>query len=594
MLPVLGTCYYNGFFFPGAITARVDAVPVYDSTNRYVKWRKHNLTVECILYPGVDVLSTTDPLTGHAYIPKFPTTPDPDDIETADVGFTELRRLLTEPGGLLLFTFKGYGYDVSIGGSKSRSAGIHRDLDFGPKPTLLAWEPVAGPKGIRIVWQCSFAIAECMAGNLAGHTREFSYNVVWAIDELGATVRTISGSLEVVVHQNDIQITSIAEQWRERLAFSIPTRFKRETQSFQLSSDRSRLDFQITDREVISDNAFSEGCTDMQVTESVQPARTNVASQVWLLTIEGTITVGLNKPRWLAWLAFLQIIKSRRAHAQQFARANNSKENKSASSTSTRGGYIRTVDLRISEELYGRSMSFAVTYELFANLGTLIQACGFWAPTPGASWEFWNSNMLSIWGTRGAANLRSLNSDYIISVCDTRTIPLLSESSQRSTYAPSYALFSTESPTAEDSWVYFKPMARVIKETFTTTQYPLGAKTTLSDKGYDIGTTGTGHDEATSQTKPPVIQDRGEYRYKVMFSGVAERIGYEIFQPTLLMYGGAIATPIDDMHFEQSINDRNIDGCIVFRARWRQLYSLDKKPDGSTMSLSPDPRTLIK
>lgn len=589
MLPVLGTVYYNGFFFPGAITAHVDAVPVYDSTNRFVKWRNHNITIECILYPGADDRVTTDPGTGGQYVPKFPGSG-----VTSDDGFRDLRHRLTEPGGLLIFNFQGYGDDVSVSGSGTAS-GIHRDVDYGPKPKLLAWEPLGGPKGIRIVWQCTFALAECDTGDFSRKTRELSYGITWSIDDMGATVRAISGFVEVVVRKDGNRIQSVAEQWKDRLSFAVPAQFKRESQTYELSPDRSRLEFQIVDREIISDNPYQKDCVEMEVNESVRPGRRGVASQVWMLTIEGTITVALNKPRYSAWVAFLQIVKSRRALARQFARANNATTDKSTSSASTRSSDVmRTLDLQISEELYGRSMSFSVTWELYCNLGTLLQACGFWQPVPGQAWGLWASSMAPTWGPRGAAQLKTTTSDYVISMCEDRTPVPLSESSLRITPAPNYSVFESECPTAENSWLYFKPMCHVIKDTYTSSQYPLGARTTQTSSKYELESTGSGHDEQTSNAKPPVIQLRGEYRYRVIFSGLAERIGHEIPQPKLLTYGGANATPIGELHFRQTQDARNLDGCIVYRAQWKQTYALDKKPNGPNYSINPDYRSIIK
>jgi hypothetical protein len=575
--PDIGRIYYNGFMFPGAITARINTVPVYDTTGRYVKYRQHTVTVEFIIYPGVDAAVTKDPIFLNNYTPIFPTT-----ISTVNSGYMELRRRLTEPGQPLSIQGLGFGTDIVVASS---------DVNFGPRPSLLSWEPLGGPKGVRVVWECSFAVTECTTPTaVRGDIGELSFDVEWSIDVMGLTTRTVTGFADIRVARVGNIISNHADQIRDQLRPpAIPINFGREHQNYHLSADRRRLAFTIVDREHPSDNPLSPGCVRMDVIETVSTSLSkSAAGNIWTFQIDGTITVAKGMPRWFAWVAFIGIVKSRREIAKQFATVNKSGEPDFKSTT--KSNILTTAALSLTEEIYGRSMSFSWVWWMFCDVGSIIDASGFWQAIPGQSWELWQASMAEAWHPRGAAGLKHQGPDYVISFCDKTGLVATTPESRDSKDRRKPASLLSDKPDPANSWMFF-PHCEYIEDSYIHSLYPLGGTEKDEFSVYDPNITEMSIKKFLSKEKPTQYQQRGETRYRVIFSGHATRFGYEIPMPQLVEYGGVKAHRTNTPAQFSVHHRRGPDGFMIYFATWRIEYSLARKPESTSYStIKPDYR----
>jgi hypothetical protein len=113
----LGTVKYNGFVFTGPfLKSKVNWKPVYDDTNRVIKW----WTVEIML---------------QTYI-----FTDQAKQLSVDTNMETLRQALSVPGKTLVFQDVGLGHIFTIGPGE-----VMADCQFGPKPQEVTMETFGGP-----------------------------------------------------------------------------------------------------------------------------------------------------------------------------------------------------------------------------------------------------------------------------------------------------------------------------------------------------------------------------------------------------------------------------------------------------------------
>ena len=602
-----GNLYYNGFHFPQAIEAKLSQRPVMDSADRVVKYVEYTLTVECVLYPGVDDHGQQDPLKPtQNYVPFFPS--DRSDIDGNDdfSGMGLLRRRLGDSGQALIFTDKGIGRHFSVSGD--RTDGVqHLDVAFGPRASIKAWEPIQANTAIRLVWEVKFAIAECGyplsdRGDILNLDliSEFTYSILWGIGVSGRTNRTITGMIEVLVERNGQKLLTNADQYRDRLQFTLPEGYQRESQLWDLSDDRRTLRFTITDVEHPSDNPLFPGMVRMDVRQRVSNVKRLLisSSQQWNVSLSGTIEVAQGVPRWWAWTAFLHIVRHRLMLGQDNAKVHNGKQNRYGDNKGSKnsGGMLIT-GISIEEELFGRSMSFQVSWKLFAALGSMFEATGIWQKIPNTpDWDLYRTSMAALdgsWSPRGSSMLKHYpENDVIIGFCSRGDPTILGDEPRFESPNEKYTVFSTPCPTAERSWVHFSSSFELIEDTGRMIHYPIGDTDyddvphyTPAITGDGLGTSGNYNGKGR-----PIYQQRHSTKYHGVWRGHAVRIGHEIPKPHLIEYGGAKAYKHGRMKFEQK-SIKGVDDCVVYIATWEQPYYLSEKPQGRLAETNPDPRT---
>lgn len=603
--PPAGVLIYNGFWFPEACQTRGQITPVYDSTGRVVKYSRVTIRVEVILFAGCDDRPGTDiyPL-GGTYSPFFPeplTTPEGYRTPIDD-GVAVLRSKLSQAGAILCYRDKGIGADFVVSGTAGLTT--HLDVEFGPKPAVLAWEPIAGNKAIRLVWEVETHLADCgggihAGGADAGRITEASWSRSYSIDTYGLTTRTAQGEIEIAGTRNGSQTAYTADRWRERFAVPLLDGFQRISQDYTISPDNRRMAFSVVDREHPSDNPLYPGVVDCDVDYTVESAGNAkvLVGQEWRCSLVGSISVAKNQPRWKAWVAFLQVVKSKLEAAYSHAKTTgNPNESASANPQGVKKNPVILRTLSITEQVFGRGMSFNLSWTMFTEIGSLFEASGMWVPLSGSSWGMYRVAMTQgatpAWGPRGVAGLKA-RPDVVISLCDS-VPPLTAESRANTSNSGSdNSLFETKCPPPEESWISFDAGAELIEYSGRVSHYPLTGRALNPTQSYTRALTGSGLSEQSAQQTPPILQTRSQPYYRVRFYGTAARLGHAIPLPRLQEYGGQKAQPVGEAKFKQK-HFKKTARCWLYVAAWQQEYILSGPPKGDLLVTNPDPKDFPK
>ena len=611
--PPAGVLIYNGFWFPELITTRGSITPVYDTTGRFVKYTRLRLRVECMIYPGCDDRPGTElfPLSGSLYQPFFPATPNSDvpntSQNTVDAGFEQLRKALSEPGMALAYYDKGIGADYKVSGTPGLLT--HLDVNFGPKPSIVAWEPIAGNKALRLVWEVETAIADCTGGVHAGGAdagkiAEMAWQDSYEIDAAGLTVRTIAGWLECVGVRQGSRVLYSADRHRANLKFFPNAGWQRTSQTYTVSPDNRRLEWTIVDTEHPSDNALPRGTVDCDISYSVSSEGKSkiLLGNQWRCALSGRISVAKDKPRWMAWVAFLQVVKSKLGPAYANSGISAAPETDGAAGGSqypvnSKKQLVLLRSLSITEEVFGRGMSFSLDWTLFTELGSLFTASGLWAPIETDWYSYYSSMALSgkAWKPRGTSDAGAWDAAYpkaVISLCDLQSATTQGNSTLYRPSTTNESLFETRKPSPEESWISFDTEVELLEDTGRVSHYPLGGDALNTSQTFTRSTTGSGLAGSPSASAPgqrAIVQTRRRPYYRVRFTGTAKRLGHAVPVPRLVSFGGRKCTIVGTTHFTQ-IQIAKAPKCFLYSAVWSATYELDGPPNGELVVTKPNPK----
>ncbi len=569
----VGELSYNGFLFPGAIKASVRGAPVEDITGRVAKYVRYTIRVETMLFPGVD--------TGNLDI--FPET-----MTTADgqgdglFGVEAVRRALMEYGKTLVFSGKGFGNDFKL------NTAI-QDVAFGPKPTTLVWEPVGGSKSVRIIWEVTATVAECPGiQRVQGKIAQFGYDVAWEIDDEGLTTRTISGEFEVLRPRVGNTFEGlIADEYRERLEFPIPERFRRVGQTYQMNSAGNMFQFRIVDREyaVRYTEVMPKGIVEADVRHSVSNI-TPMSFEVFMCELSGSFRMGSTLPKALGYLAFATILKAKRKPLPLKHKGK---------------ATLIWVSLRLEEDLFTNTVSFSARWRMHANIAFMVPGANYLRRIDHQyTWRGHKESLSREWSPRGRARLRARPPASVVSPCGSQSMSgefLIDLGRDSETDESLVRIFRQECPAPEDSWLHYQPSVALVEDFRKRAMYPTGGIELNYDDvpGLTPGSVSQGsgfEDSPGFEGESPFrarIHQGGQAQARALFAGAAMRLGHPIPRIHLKKYGGAKAIePLGTGIWSQRIV-KTIDNCPVYLATWRTEYMLDKFPDGELIETDPNP-----
>lgn len=464
---------YGSFRFPAAVSLKFSVEPIYDSSNRVPKWHKHTFTIETVIDP------TTSPMG------------DSKDLYPVDLNMSQVRRWLSIPGQRLIFWNLGVGQNQRINTSAYEShptgaTGVtepangsaatikqdptpdlpnsnnysfvvdnNTDLDFGPKPRLLACECIGGSRAFRIVWtvECALPICcvqysqsdgfvlcnspdhfngpyrELFANVLTNDLKitEFNYSLSWEIDDARFTNFNIVGSVEfsgLLVNIGDSGSDSGINQTlftgavldsgkvidALAAAFYLRPGFNRSIQ-WDISRDKRRLDFRITDREIPSDQPFYPGIKDCKVQHSIQGSP---LKRLWTMNFTADYELQPGVAKFWGLVAFIALLQDR----LQFLTLAliETKDNK-ADELPDGKAWIMPINFSFNEDIYSRKMSFDFSFQLCCRFKDLFSATRMFANAPG-SWlahrTYLTPQTLDL---KGTAQIRTLSHEPLITAC---------------------------------------------------------------------------------------------------------------------------------------------------------------------------------
>ena len=302
-LPDVGTLSYEGCVFSPLFQTTVSGTCVKDAANRTTKLMEYTITVD-----GYVTLQTGD-----------------SDI---DARTNLMRQRLTRQGGALVYS--GRGCDIIV---NAVATGINnRDVAWGPTPELFEFMPLGAGNSAKVKWQVKVRISELTTkksgtvsppGSKYGAADipmlQFCYDTSVSYAEDGYSTLTVRGVLEVPLTRTPNQLTRTLAYTADDLRKEIDTRLMNTTdlsrfrvvrRDFNLSKDKRLLEwsFQIEEKSYMD---LPLDCTIARGTYSVRPKTAGMGLVKWLCTLRGTYIVRHDRPRRMAWLAFLALLRER-------------------------------------------------------------------------------------------------------------------------------------------------------------------------------------------------------------------------------------------------------------------------------------------
>lgn len=580
---------YNGYSFPGVLHSKVTAHPQYDSSDRVIKFATHLLHVEFIILPD----------------------DQPQDTSNTDVGVNVdyVRRRLLEAGATLRLVSLGFGDFVF---DSSGSFSNLKEIDHGPKPRLLSWEPIGANKAVRVVWECEFSMAQCQEDDVSpgggedpksrnGGFLEISWEELYSINSKGITTRIINATVEVPSSQRNQRAgTDNADRYREYFKVRLPANFRRVSQEYRLQRNRKILVITVTDEEVDSPFAFPKYFSNITATHRILsdgPAYVNFMNE-----LRGTITVAPDYPKSYAFYALTLIVKPRLLAFQKQRKIKGEKKKVVTKKVTMIPGRIM-----LEEDIYGRELRFSFSWMLVADLGSFLGACGFMEAPGNDGWAAWRSSMeTSTFHPRGFSKLKSDHDvNPIIGPCfkDSKFItPILYQPSTVEITVPnqSYTIYGLDPPPQDSSYIDYNlviqeslnPKAvqhegtgnaatpayapKPVEPTDDATTKPDATPNTPVSPGNVTSSPGA----AGAKYYHP-IQIIGPPSTEVTVEGYGFRAGYEVPVPTFQLLGGRKAILKDSKVKSSCIQASGT--CPIYASRWRLTYILEE----STLSKEP-------
>lgn len=373
MLPAVGTCNYNGFDFGAAVRSKVATRFQYDDADRTVVAAVYTFTLSTLI---------SEASAGAG----------------CDTEVAAARILLSKAGQAFSFALKGFGnFTVNVSSVK--------DVAWGPKPRLLRLEPLGSRAMWALEWTCEVAVPECSAALYQFGIMGFNYEATFSFDERRYTTRNITGYIEIPMTRaaGGRTLTDTADAYRERLNFPIPDGFRRVPEVYKISADKRRLDFSITDQEMVA-NALPVGCVHADGTIRTGSADKGLAK--FNVSIAASYIVAKGQPRSAAFDAFYALVFDRITH--------------SIRRTSSSGGVPVVYDFQFEEGIYQNApmMSFELSYFVTTSFEQVFNDTGTWREVPGTNSRQWAASVLNVMGPRASAGLRlQANQDIIIDLC---------------------------------------------------------------------------------------------------------------------------------------------------------------------------------
>ena len=532
-----GTIAYNGYTFPNLRNSEFTLEPVYDEAGRHVVKQRLTLAINWFAY------STTE--------------------DGAAAVIEDMRDRLSVAGQTLQLTDLGFGDLVINQAAGSSPSGTHVDVSWGPKPGPLKAVSIGG-----LAWECSWHITteiqEC-ANTYSLSFLALNYSVAWSVDHRGLQRRTIAGYYEINQTRDGTSraVARSADEAWNGIRVTVPENFRRASTERQLSPDRNRMDFAITDEE-LEGYAPPDGMIEATIEDSFSNIPPGFAR--WRASLNCSFECAPDRKPAAAAVAFMTVATQKAASLQKAA---------------GKKRVVLPTSLRMSRDRLGRRSTFGMEWTVVACLNDLIAQSGLWETVPGTSWAKWSASMSKAWENRGFAGLRfDPKEDTLVDLCagiSTATIggglaykPLAGVGS---------GMLSVGDVDEEHSWLAYENRLEPYREQTLVAHKPVQAFTPVAPPQGVVGTAiATATDvtltSASMGTSPDVIQYRGNPTDYVLMRGKAMRLKYQPAVPALLTVEGV---PVVEVR--SKIDGPKTLTCFfdvpVYVVRWAILYRVD-------------------
>lgn len=547
-----GTLSYNGWTFAGPrVSTTLDVRPERESSGRHVTHLVFTLNVVAYITDDSNGVGGSGGDAGNVV--------------------ATIQDLLTEDGGALVCTGMGYG-NISVNGGST-----DRDIAWGPKPKLISMIPVGSSGCIELNWQVEWSANRCSGGSsqLFGQLGEVisaTYGMRYSMDHAGLTTRTIRGEFRMAINRATVgggPVAKTADELRDRLDFPPLVNFKRESQEWELSEDKSRLNFTITDRELPSDNGYPVGVASISATHTVS-AEGGAALTAASLQCEIRGSVEMAKPYTKSdgMERILLLVGERMKIARNQANEGGK-------------GVIMT-GLSITEHIFDRRVDFSFRYMVLnsGGLKRIATSTGLFTELKSTNHAVWTRSMEdTAYHNRGAARLRhQAVSDRIVNPCQSSGVTLRPrDTTGESPGSDSIRATITGCPPESRSYVRYRNWIDAITDSDTIEHKPMIRE---EESGADYNDevikarikAGAIRGLPPRQKRKIVSQQTGSQSVEIRIHGEGLRAGYDVEVPKLVeIFGQEADAPLKSSRVTATIVGE-VGGCKIYAAKWDIKY----------------------
>ena len=552
---------YNGVQFTELIKSDVKISPIYNNQGTAIKCNKYVFKFTAIVTP-----QTAVPNTGNG-------------DDTTDGKLRSLRELLLVNGRQFRYNDKGLGNDLTVDTNSAKY-----DVQFGPKPTLLAFEPIGNNKTVRIVFEIELHLTDCDEGTSPQPTgiSEFWYSYKLAINQSGYRTMQRKGYIEIIDRRSSelVSGTHLVDEYQNILTNMITGE---EMEQFHFEQDYDFADnglsctFNHTFTEIESPNAYPNGVVSIdakQRTASKLLSGDTFQSgfNTWTNSIDMSITLRPGIPKVTAWIIFTVIAQQR----IQESIAQNIDNNQNGQPLAVVRIPI-VLSIEIEEDIFGHGASFSIVWVSFADsLQNVLTNAGVFKAVENTDWQDWHADIRSaVQNYTGQQNQINFNASnrVIISPCNQDGSSIEGTLSQTNAEQLS-ALFNPSCPPPESSYLDYQNTFRVLprigrkvhrryrQEAEIERQEP---ETANFSEQFSVAKS---YNRLTNETDY-FVQDTGNDVMKVQMRGYSIRVGRPTRPPEVSLFGGREVRIIDDS--QDRIGSRVISAnsnCPVFLSQW--------------------------
>ena len=382
-LPDVGKLSYNGCVFSPLFNSKLSSKAVLDNAQRTVKYTEYTLTVD-------------------GYV-TAPTGQNNISATTAN-----LYALLMVQGGALIYQGRGQDLKVNVSVKPTLSS---QDVAWGPVPQVLEFQSLGGGAFVggvaqgaptaKIQWACVFRIPTAPITSGSPVLLQFNYETSVSYAEDGYSSIAEKGTMEIPItrfSQDSRTVQETVDNYRnqihERLMQHIDfNRFRIVERAFNISRDKRTMEWEYK----IEEKPYMDlpiDCTLAHGTFSCRPISAGPGLASWWCTLRASYVVAKDRPRRVAWLAFLtllryrmfashtvEMVQTRQGRAWDFLMDGTGRIKINPLQTITYNK-IHTVlwDFSFEEGVYldSKTTSFVATFKLIVPFEDLMKASGIW------------------------------------------------------------------------------------------------------------------------------------------------------------------------------------------------------------------------
>lgn len=367
---------------------------------------------------------------------------------TTDGDFDTLKQKLERPRQAFTYTGRGAGVH-------SINVSSMNDVDMGPKPKIVAWNPVGASMALHFIWTVEMCVLPpCASGSsvITAGIKAWETDVEVEIDKYLRSRITYSGYIEIIQNTastDSLEKSDYADFYRGVLGLECPPGFQPAGDEFRQGPIGNRLRFRVSYKEMYE--ILPPGILEGRGKHKIKNATSKTTCQ-WMTTLSCSFVVADPDHKELAFNAFMTILSNKMGRLLQGSagyanvqsgisngagRGNWMDSHESYSQTDAGVQYISDIEIE-NGLMEDKEISFSVTILVAFGIDRIIQESGLFKRISGdrgsraLDWRKWKAgdtrNIMD--GHRGLAGYNINGSQALVNLCTGDAPPPVGGSSQ--------------------------------------------------------------------------------------------------------------------------------------------------------------------